>query len=372
MDQQFSPDEKKHMRRALALAGRGLGRVSPNPAVGAVVVRDGEIVGEGYHLWSKRDHAEIIALARAGSRAVGAELYVTLEPCSHHGRTPPCADAIIASGIRKVYVAVEDPNPLVSGRGIARLEKASIKVKTGLLRREAFDINEAFFHSVTSNLPFVTLKLAMSMDGRIATCRGDSRWITGEKARKYVHLLRYRNDAILVGSGTMRADDPSLDVRAARKKKITKIVLDSSASSVSGESRILRSKDPVILFHSEQISPLKSGSMVDGVEYIGVPGKTGLLSWPHILGELGKRNIRSVLAEGGGNVAGSLVKEGFVNKLCLFYGPLLIGSEGLPGVGPLGLGDLSGAFRLSINRCRVIGEDLCVEGSVLKSTKSES
>lgn len=372
MEQQFSPDDKRFMKRALALAGKGLGRVSPNPAVGAVVVKDGEIVGEGYHLWSERDHAEIIALARAGRKAAGAELYVTLEPCSHHGRTPPCADAIISAGIRKVFVAVEDPNPLVSGQGITRLRKASVKVKTGLLEQEAIEINEAFFYSVTRNLPFVTLKLAMSMDGRIATCRGDSRWITGEKARKYVHLLRFRNDAILVGSGTLKADNPSLDVRGARKKKIIKIVLDSAASSLSSESKLLRSNDPVIVFHSEKISPLKSGSPAGGVEYIGVPVKAGLLSWPHILGELGKRNIRSVLVEGGGIVAGSLVKEGFVNKLCLFYGSLLIGSDGLPGVGPLDRVDLSDAFRFSITRCRLLGGDLCVEGSVLKNLKSGS
>lgn len=364
MNQQFSPHEMRFMKRAFTLARRGLGRVSPNPAVGAVVVKDEEIVGEGYHLWSKRDHAETIALAAAGRRAAGADLYVTLEPCSHHGRTPPCVDAILSSGIRNVFVAIEDPNPLVSGRGIARMKTAGIKVRVGLFGREAFKINEPFFYSVTNGIPFVTLKLAMSMDGRIATSRGDSRWITGDKARRYVHLLRFRNDAILVGAGTVRADDPSLDVRGARKKQIIKIVLDSSASTVTSASRILQSGDPVIVFHSEKCSAPRAGSVIEGVEYVGVPVKRGLLSWVHILQELGKRNIRSVLVEGGGSVAGSLVKEGFVNRLCLFYGSLLIGSDGLPGVGLLDTVELSEAFRFSITRCRLLGGDLCVEGSV--------
>ncbi len=362
MSEQFSPQDERFMRRALELARRGLGRVSPNPAVGAVVVKDGVIVGEGYHLWEKMDHAEVVALSKAGSRAAGGDLYVTLEPCCHFGRTPPCVDAILASGIRNVYVAVEDPNPMVSGKGIARLRKSSIKVESGLLRREAQELNRFFFHSITSGLPFVTLKLAMSMDGRIATSQGDSRWITGEAARKYVHLLRYRHDAILVGSGTLKADDPSLDVRGSGKKQIIKVVLDSNASSVSSGSRILKSGDPVIVFYSGERIPVRPGTAVKKVEYIGIPEIRSLLSWRHILEELGKRNIRSLLVEGGGNVAGSLVNEGLVNELCFFYGPMLIGSEGLPGVGRLYTRKLPEAFRFSITRCRRLGDDLCVEG----------
>ncbi len=362
MSEHFSPQSERFMRRALELARRGWGKVSPNPAVGAVVVKDGVIVGEGYHLWEKKDHAEVVALSRAGSRASGGDLYVTLEPCCHFGRTPPCVDAILASGIRNVFVAVEDPNPMVSGKGIARLRESSVNVESGLLRREALELNRFFFHSITTGLPFVTLKLAMSMDGRIATSQGDSRWITGEAARKYVHQLRYRHDAILVGSGTLKADDPSLDVRGSGKKQIIKVVLDSNASSVSSGSRILKSGDPVIVFYSSERIPVRPDWAVNKVEYIGVPENSRLLSWRHVLEELGKRQIRSLLVEGGGSIAGSLVKEGLVNGLCLFYGSMLIGSEGVPGVGRLNTGKLSEAFRFSLTRCSRFGNDLCVEG----------
>jgi len=353
--------DEKYMARALSLARRGLGRTSPNPAVGAVVVNGGRIVGEGYHLWERKTHAEVIALERAGSKARGGDIYVTLEPCSHHGRTPPCADAIIASGIKNVYVAVEDPDPRVSGRGIRKLRKAALNVKVGLRRREALRVNEAYFFSVENSRPLVSLKLAMTMDARIATSSGESQWITGDRARHYAHRLRYLNDAVLVGSGTFKSDNPSLTVRWNRKKRITRVVLDSSASCISPGSRILESEDPVLVFHNRGRKP---GFIPKGdcrIEYLGVPVKSGLLSWPHILEKLGERNIRSLLAEGGGEVAGSLIRSGYVDRLCLFYSPMFIGSEGFPAIGGLGVERLDDSFRFKTERIVRLGKDFCVE-----------
>lgn len=364
MNEQFSAQDERFMRRALKLARRGLGRVSPNPVVGAVVVKDGVVAGEGYHLWDKLAHAEVIALERAGRLAEGADIYVTLEPCSHYGRTPPCVDAILSSGIRRVFVAIEDPDLRVSGTGISRLKAGGLQVKVGLCRREAFEINEPFFHSVITGRPLVTLKLAMSMDARIATENGESEWITGSESRKYVHRLRYLHDSILVGSGTFRADNPRLDVRWIKTKRITRVILDSSASCISPGSRILESGDPVLVFHDQAVTPSGPGIPAGNLEYCGVPRGNGILSWQHILEELGRRNIRSVLTEGGGKVAGSLIRQGYVNRLCLFYSSMFIGSEGLPGIGSLDTTELSKSFRFRITRTRHLGNDLCVEGKV--------
>ena len=354
------------MKRALSLARRGLGRVSPNPAVGAVIAKDGAVVGEGYHLWAGKDHAEVVALEKAGSLAEGADIYVTLEPCSHYGRTPPCADAIIDSGISRVFVAVEDPDPRVSGRGIKRLRDNSLQVQVGLCRESALDINEAYFYSVANARPLVTLKLAMSMDARIATGNGDSRWITGSRARQYVHRLRFLNDAVLIGSGTFRADDPLLNVRWNKNKKITRVVLDSSASCLKADSRILESDDPVLVYHKQQAAPVSPAVDNHNVEYIGVPAKEGLLSWQHILDDLGRRNIRSLLAEGGGRIAGSLIRGNYVDKLFLFYSPMFIGSEGIPGIGELGAANLSEAIRFKTKRIIRVADDFCVEANVDK------
>ena len=364
MDEQFSIQDQKFMRRALKLAGRGLGRVSPNPAVGAVVVKNGVVVGEGYHLWDKLNHAEVIALERAGNQAEGADIYVTLEPCSHYGRTPPCVDAILSKGIRRVFAAIKDPDLRVSGTGITRLREEGLQVKVGLCRREAYDINEPYFHSVITGRPLVTLKLAMSMDARIATQNGQSQWITGRESRKYVHRLRFLHDSVLVGSGTFKADNPRLDARWVKAKRVTRVILDSSASCLSPGSRILESGDPVLVFHDQEVTP--AGPIIPGksLEYCGVPRESGILSWRHILEELGRRRIRSVLTEGGGKVAASLIRQGYVNRLCIFYSSMFIGSEGLPGIGSLDTAELMKSFRFRITRTRRLGDDLCVEGRV--------
>ncbi|RPI27190.1 MAG: bifunctional diaminohydroxyphosphoribosylaminopyrimidine deaminase/5-amino-6-(5-phosphoribosylamino)uracil reductase RibD, partial [Acidobacteria bacterium] len=236
------------MKRALRLARRGVGRVSPNPLVGAVIVKDGIIVGEGYHVYERKDHAEVVALRAAGPLARGADLHLNLEPCSHFGRTPPCVESIIQAGIRRVSIATLDPNPLVSGQGIEALRKHGIEVHEGICREEALRLNEKFFHFIQTGRPFVLLKLAMTLDGRIATASGESRWITGEAARRIVHGWRYEYDALLVGVNTVLADDPSLDTRGSRQKPLTKVILDSGLRTPA-TARLFSTPGAVVIFH---------------------------------------------------------------------------------------------------------------------------
>jgi len=366
METVFDHQDCRFMELALELARKGLGRVSPNPAVGAVVVKEGKVVGSGCHLWEKTCHAETIALKEAGDAARGADIFVTLEPCSHHARTPPCADAIIASGIKRAVVAVEDPDPRVSGRGIAKLRGAGLQVDLGLCRRQAKEMNQAFFFSVLNGRPLVFLKLAMSMDARIATASGESKWITGQEAREYVHRLRFINDAVLVGSGTLKEDNPRLNIRGEVTKPITRIVLDSSGSSLVPGMKILDSEGRIILFHDTRIIPTRFASPGCPVEYCPVDRGDQGLKWEDILAELGRRNLRSILVEGGGRVAGNLIREGYADRLVFFYSPMLLGSEGLPGIGPLGIDRLSGSFRYRISNTFQLGDDLCVEAEAVR------
>ena len=349
-----------YMRRALRLARRGAGRVSPNPMVGAVVVRDGEIVGEGYHVFSRRHHAEIMALQKAGEQTRGADLYLTLEPCCHTGRTPPCVEAIMRAGVKAVYVATRDPNPRVNGKGIERLEEAGIEVFEGLCESEATRLNEPFFRLVRTGKPFVTLKLALSLDGRIATSTGSSKWITGDKARGVVHRLRYEHDAILVGIGTVAQDDPSLDVRGRRKNRIVKMVLDSELRT-DPEARLFQSRDPVVIFHSEKVSKAGVRRLSQAAALVGVGRDSAGLQWQEILQETGRRGLNSLLIEGGGTVAASALRAGAVQRMMLFYAPTIIGGDGLPGFGPLGVESLEKAFRVDLTRIRRLGEDFLLE-----------
>ncbi len=349
-----------YMKRALHLARRGAGRASPNPMVGAVVVRDGEIVGEGSHVFSKRDHAEAIALHDAGNRARGADLFLNLEPCSHTGRTSPCVERIIRAGIKAVHVATRDPNPRVNGKGVERLEAAGIAVQEGLCEAEATRLNEAFFHLVQTGKPFVTLKLALSLDGRIATSTGSSKWITGDKARRIVHRLRYEHDAILVGIGTVVQDDPSLDVRGRRKNRIVKMVLDSELRTKPG-ARLFRSGDPVVIFHSDKASETGGGGLSKAAALVGVARGSDGLEWAEILKGTGQRGLNSLLIEGGGTVAASALRAGAVQRMLLFYAPRIIGGDGLPGFGPLGVKSLEKAFRVNLTQIRRLGEDFLLE-----------
>lgn len=348
------------MRKALALARKGAGQASPNPMVGAVVVKAGTIVARGYHVWDRKDHAEVIALAQAGNSSQGADLYVTLEPCAHQGRTPPCIDRILASKIRRVFVAVEDANPLVKGKGIAFLRDRGLEVNVGLCREAALKLNAPFFHFIRTQKPFVTLKLAMTLDGRIATRSGESKWITGPQARSYVQRMRFESDAILVGSGTISKDDPSLNVRWRLKKPITKVVLDSRLQVPPG-SRLFESDDPVILFHSSSISQSAKEGLARMAELIGVSKADGFLRWDEILSALGKKRINSLMVEGGSRVAGTLLACGLANRLVFFYGARLIGSTGLPAIGELRVDKLDLAPSYEIERIKRLGKDFVVE-----------
>ena len=358
-------EHERFMKRAIALAGRGMGRVSPNPLVGAVVVREGKIVGQGYHLYQARDHAEVIALERAGARAKGANLYVNLEPCVHHGRTPPCVDRIVEAGVSKVFVAVSDPHRHGPHKGISVLRRKRVDVDWGLCSEMAARQNEKFLHFARTNHPFVLLKLALTLDGRIATGSGDSRWITQAGARKQVHRLRYDYDAILVGIKTVLEDNPSLDVRWTRCNEITKVILDSELRT-PGQAKLFTSSDRVIIFHGRQTAPKRVAALAKKAELIEVSGQDGLLDWKEILERLGQLNVTSLVIEGGSRVAASALQAGMIQKINFFYGPTMIGSTGRPGIGDLGIDRLKEAVKWEICRIRHFPPDFMVEGYPLR------
>jgi diaminohydroxyphosphoribosylaminopyrimidine deaminase/5-amino-6-(5-phosphoribosylamino)uracil reductase len=349
-----------HMAHALRLAARGLGNVWPNPAVGCVLVKDGLIVGRGWTQPGGRPHAEVRALQQAGPQAEGAIAYVTLEPCAHHGQTPPCADALVAGGVARVVTALTDPDPRVSGKGHAILRAAGIEVTEGVMTTEATQLNAGFLKRVTQGLPFVTLKLAASLDGRTATRTGESRWITGPEARRKVHAMRMSHDAVMVGSGTALADDPDLTVRdmgAARQP--VRIVLDRMLKH-SPESRLGRAarQSPVWLIHGPS-APDAARKAWEGIgaTLIETPQTDGHLDLKASLQALAQKGLTRILSEGGSTVAAGLMKAGLVDELALFSGGVLIGSEGHPALGPLALALLADAPRARLRETRALGPD---------------
>ncbi len=354
----------KMMRRALSLARKGVGRTSPNPAVGCVIVRDGAVVGEGWHKKAGTPHAEVHALRQAGDRARKADVYVTLEPCSHFGKTPPCADALVEAGVARVFVGMVDPNPLVSGNGIGRLRGAGVEVIAGILEKECGRINEAFVKHVTTGLPFVILKSAMTMDGKTATSSGDSKWITSEKSRGYVHKLRAVVDGIMVGVGTVIADDPQLTCRAAGKRKDPVRVIVDSRLRIPAGARILRLESEsktciaTVLRHSEKIDDLRKL----GVEIISCREKDGRVDLLDLFRILGGMGIQSLLLEGGRELAGEAVRLGLIDKFLLFYAPKLVGGEGHGLFGGMGANRMSEARKLRDLQIHRFGEDFMVEG----------
>ena len=359
--------DEKYMSIALELAARGRGKVSPNPMVGAVVVKEGRIIGRGYHEKAGTPHAEVHALNEAGDKAKGATLYVTLEPCCHYGKTPPCSRRVIASGVSRVVVAVEDPNPKVCGGGIKELRQAGIEVTMGVLEEEARRLNEAFFKYITTGLPFVILKAAASMDGKIATRRGDSRWITGEKAREYGHYLRSIVDAVLVGVGTLIADDPQLNTRLIPQEKNMgdprRIILDSRAR-VPLEAKVIKENA------DKTIIAVTSGAPESKVEQLRQQGVTvwrlsaeeGRVSLPDLLKRLGEEKITSVLVEGGGEVNASFLSQKLVDKINLFIAPKIIGGKEAPSwVGGKGVERLAECSPWKMHDMKQLGEDLLLE-----------
>ena len=355
---------KEFMHAALRLAGKGLGRTSPNPAVGSVIVRGGRIISCGYHRRAGSAHAEIEALAGV-KELTGATLYVTLEPCCHFGRTPPCTDSIISSNIKKVVVGTLDPNPRVSGKGVAALRRAGIDVTTGVLKLECARLNEAYNVYIRRRTPFVTLKLAMSLDGRIATSAGESKWITSAKARKEVHRLRSINDAVMVGSGTLLEDDPELNVRLVAGRSPARVVLDSALSTpVSAKvyNGVKEGRARLIIFTGPKATGKKAAQAESlGAEVIKVPASPDGLSSKAVMKELGKREMTGVLVEGGGRLAASLITAGLVDKYILYYGPVIIGGDGIPAIAALGIKGLSRAPGLSIKEVKTVGGSLSIE-----------
>jgi diaminohydroxyphosphoribosylaminopyrimidine deaminase/5-amino-6-(5-phosphoribosylamino)uracil reductase len=348
------------MAHALRLAARGLGNVWPNPAVGCVIVRDGVIVGRGWTQPGGRPHAEVRALEQTGALAEGATAYVTLEPCAHHGVTPPCAEALIAAKVARVVTALTDPDPRVSGKGHAILRAAGIAVTEGVLTTEATHLNAGFLKRVTQGLPFVTLKLAASLDGRTATATGESRWITGPEARRKVHALRLSHDAVMVGSGTALADDPDLTVRdMGAVRQPIRIVLDRALKH-SPESRLGRtSKDhPVWLLHSPSApDAARKAWQATGATLVETPETDGHLDLKAAVQALAQKGLTRILSEGGSTVGAALVKAGLVDELAIFAGGVLIGSEGHPALGELGLDKLGLAPRPTLHDSGVLGPD---------------
>ena len=354
---------ERFMQRAIALARRGVGRVSPNPLVGAVLVKNGRIVAEGYHLYQKEHHAEVVALERAGRQAAGASLYLNLEPCTHQGRTPPCVDRIVEARVGHVFVAVRDPNPQVAGKGFRRLRKQGIGVHEGLCRDEAIGLNEKYLHFTENKRPFVLLKLGMTLDGKIATGSGESQWITGAQARKEVQRLRYEYDAILVGVNTLRQDDPSLDVRWTRSNSIIKVILDSRLRTPS-KAQLFNSSDRVIIFCGRQAPKRKFETLSKKASLIRVAGKKGQLNWKEVLAHLARLEVTSLIIEGGSRVAASALQTGIVQKIHFFYGPKIVGGSGLSGIEDLGVARLEEAVKLSGVRLKHLSGDFGVEAYV--------
>jgi diaminohydroxyphosphoribosylaminopyrimidine deaminase / 5-amino-6-(5-phosphoribosylamino)uracil reductase len=335
----------RFLQRALALARKGIGLASPNPMVGCVIVRDGQIVGEGFHQYDWRDHAEIVALKSAGDRARGATLYVTLEPCNHTGRTGPCTEAIITAGVQRVVAAMDDPNPVNSGRGFERLRGAGIEVVTGICEEEARRLNEAFTCWIRTKKPFVTLKSALTLDGQLAlpgshkkfasgSRRGETNWITSEESRAEVHRMRHASDALLTGIGTIKVDDPYLTDRSGlpRRRPLLRVILDSRLT-LSANSRIVKTADnDLLVFTSQQQLDGRNARVLRkaGVEIVSSRIRIGRVHLESVLEELGRREILSVMIEAGPTLNGAALQAGIVDKLLLFYALKISGESHFP------------------------------------------
>ena len=356
--------DTKYMYRAMELAEKGRGRTNPNPLVGAVVVRDGKITGEGYHEFIGGPHAEINALKQAGDKARGATVFVTLEPCCFHGRTPPCTEALKKAGIGEVVIGLEDPNPRVSGRGIDELRKEDISVEVGLLSEKIASQNEVYVKYITTGYPFVLMKAAMSLDGKIAKDRNRGMVISNQKSREAVHILRDQYDAIVVGIGTICADDPLLTARIKDKqsKNPLRVVVDSTLR-IPIDSRIVETAEEVeTLVVCAKAREDKERLLRDkGIEVLEIPGKNGMVDLAALLKELGRREISSVLWEGGSRLNAAALSAGIVDKVLLFVAPILIGSQKASGLVDGSFEKADRIYQLCISNTQMIEGDLVVE-----------
>ncbi|MGE7023511.1 bifunctional diaminohydroxyphosphoribosylaminopyrimidine deaminase/5-amino-6-(5-phosphoribosylamino)uracil reductase RibD [Solibacillus cecembensis] len=357
-------NDQTYMQLALDLATSARGNTNPNPLVGAVIVKDGVIVGTGLHRKSGEPHAEVHAFRMAGEHAKGATLYVTLEPCSHFGKTPPCANLVKESGVTRVLIAMKDPNPSVAGRGIQLLRDAGIEVEVGLLEEQARRLNERFIHNMLTNRPFVISKFAMTLDGKIATANGHSKWITGEAARKHVHELRHEMDAILVGVGTVLADNPQLTTRLddRNSKSPVRIILDSALQTPL-TSHVANTTDAkTIIVTSLEAPKEKAQSLVaQGVEVLRVGKNEGGLNIEEMLTQLYERGITDILVEGGGAINASFLRAGFIDKFIVYIAPKVLGGE--HSINPFRGEDVSSmdaAMQLNFSDVQKIGDDLCL------------
>ncbi len=356
----FCPDDERWMALSLQLAEEGRGTTAPNPLVGAVVVNDGKLVGQGFHARAGQAHAEVVALAAAGERAAGGVLYVTLEPCCHYGRTPPCTEAILKAGIRRVVVALEDPNPKVAGGGIAQLRAAGMQVDVGLLEAEARRQNDIFLTHITQRRPFVLWKNAATLDGRIATGTGHSQWITGTEARREVHQLRSQLDAVLVGSGTVLADNPLLTARPllAAMDQPTRVLVDRRGR-IPQDAAVLRDASSPVLWFSERAvtTPAANADHISVIQ--AAPGTMD----PHwILTQLAEQGITSVLLEGGPTLAHAFWQARLIDKVRWYVAPKIMGADGRAALGPLDSDTMDQVAALANVQCRPVGSDWVFEG----------
>lgn len=363
----FSPDDARYMARALVLARRGLYTTDPNPRVGCVIVRDGRVVGEGWHVRAGEPHAEILALAVAGDQARGATVYLTLEPCCHHGRTPPCSEALIAAGVARVVAAMEDPNPKVAGKGFAALAAHGILVEHGLMAAEAQALNPGFVQRMRSGRPYVRLKLAASLDGRTALASGEAKWITGEAARADVQRLRARSSAILTGIGTVLADDPSLTVRAFDiGRQPLRVVLDEQLQ-MPATARLLRLPGKTVIVAAGNDAERAMALRQAGAEIVVLPATAdGRVSLPALMQELARREVNEVLVEAGATLCGALLRANLVDELVLYYAPHLLGdsARGMFALPPLA--DMAGRIEVQITDVRPVGRDWRLIASVAR------
>ena len=358
-------NEDYYMRRALRLARRGMGQVSPNPMVGAVIVNDGDIVGEGAHLKYGEAHAEIAALRMAGDKAGGATLYVNLEPCCHHGKTPPCTDAITKAGIQRVVIGMVDPNPMVNRRGAEVLKAHGIAVSTGVMEDACTELNRAFVKFITTGRPYITAKMAMTMDGRIASKSGHSKWITSIDARTFAHRLRAENDAVLVGLGTVRKDDPSLTVRHSRGVNPYRIVLDEDLQ-ISPESTLLNDEHvaKTIIVTTRRSRDSEDRIIGKGAQvWFCEANSEGLIDPDALASKVADANMSSVLIEGGAAVNTSFLKYGCIDRLVMIYAPKILG-EGISAIGDLGILSVDRAISLSGLKIKRLPPDVAIIADV--------
>lgn len=359
--------DEELMALAIRLARRADGRTNPNPRVGAVVVRGGRIIGKGYHHRAGAPHAEVLALREAGGRARGSTLYVTLEPCVHQGRTGPCTEEILDAGVKRVVVGMRDPNPQVNGKGVARLRRKGIAVELGVRSEACRRLNEDYAKLITSGLPFVVWKAAASIDGKLATRSGESRWITGESSRLLVHRLRATSNAIVVGAGTVLADDPLLTSRIGRgpARNPLRVVVDSRLR-IPAQARVCQVDSSTrTLVATTKAAPARKVLKMErkGIEILVLPGRGGKVNLAILLQALGKRGIMNVLLEGGPELAASFLREGLIDKMCIFLAPKLIGGKEAPGLlGGAGIFRIRQALPVREMSVRRIGEDLLIEG----------